>query len=152
ISQTGGQPAFLDMYNLPLFLWHNVPMSITTATAKTLHGYFEDWLGATAGSDQDIIRRVEDGLPLKFIDRLIPRGLTRAEVFHVIVTPRTLKHRRSRREPLSKEESERAVRMVRILARAQSVFGGQDEALRWLRAPKKRFEGQPPIAMLATET
>jgi putative toxin-antitoxin system antitoxin component (TIGR02293 family) len=121
-------------------------------TSKTLHGYFEDWLGASTGSDQDVIRKVEAGLPLKFIDRLIQRGLTRDEVFHVIINPRTLKHRRSRREPLSKEESERAVRMVRILARAQAVFGGHDEALGWLRGPKKRFEGQPPIAMLATET
>jgi putative toxin-antitoxin system antitoxin component (TIGR02293 family) len=125
---------------------------MATATAKTLHGYFEDWLGASAGTDQDLIRRVEAGLPLKVIERLIQRGLTRDEVFQVIINPRTLKHRRSRREPLSKEESERTVRTVRILARAQAVLGGQDEALRWLRAPKKRFEGRPPMAMLSTET
>lgn len=117
-----------------------------------LHGYFEEWLGASAGSDQDIIRRVEAGLPLRSIDRLIQRGLTRDEIFHVIINPRTLKHRRSKREHLSKDESERTVRMVRILARAQAVLGGHEEALRWLRAPKKRFDGRPPIAMLATET
>jgi putative toxin-antitoxin system antitoxin component (TIGR02293 family) len=127
-------------------------LGMPTATARALQGFFEDWLGASAHSDQDVIRQVEAGLPLKFIDRLIQRGLSREEVFQVIINPRTLKHRRSRREPLSKEESERAVRMVRILARAQAVFGGQDEALRWLRSPKKRFEGRPPIAMLATET
>lgn len=127
-------------------------MAATTATAKTLHDAFEDWLGAEAGSEQEMIRRVEAGLPLKTVDRLIQRGLTRDEVFEVIINPRTLKHRRSKREPLSKEESERAVRTVRILARAQTVLGGHDEALRWLRSPKKRFEGRPPMAMLSTET
>ena len=125
---------------------------MATATAKTLNDYFEDWLGSSPGSEQDMIRQVEAGLPLKVVDRLIQRGLQRDEIFLIIINPRTLKHRRSKREPLSKEESERAVRTVRILARAQAVLGGQEEALRWLRAPKKRFEGRPPMAMLATET
>lgn len=122
------------------------------ATAKTLSDYFEDWLGSSARSEQELIHLVEAGLPLKVVERLIQRGLSRDEVFSVIINPRTLKHRRSKRQPLSKEESERAVRAVRILARAQAVLGGQDAALRWLRAPKKRFSGRAPMAMLSTET
>lgn len=136
--------------NLPPFLWHNVPMA--TATAENLSAYFEDWLGKSAGSEQEVIRLIEAGLPLKVIERLIRRGLQRDEILNIVINPRTLKHRRARREPLSKEESERVVRTVRILARAQAVLGGQEEALRWLRAPKKRFEGRTPIAMLSTET
>jgi putative toxin-antitoxin system antitoxin component (TIGR02293 family) len=125
---------------------------VATATAKKLSEYFEDWLGTSAHSEQEIIRLVEGGLPLKVIARLIQRGLSRDEVFHIIINPRTLKHRRSKRQPLSKEESERAVRAVRILARAQAVLGDPGAALRWLRAPKKRLEGRPPLEMLATET
>jgi putative toxin-antitoxin system antitoxin component (TIGR02293 family) len=125
---------------------------VATATAKKLSEYFEDWLGTSAQSEQEIIRLVEAGLPLKVIARLIQRGLSRDEVFHIIINPRTLKHRRSKHQPLSKEESERAVRAVRILARAQAVLGDPGAALRWLRAPKKRFEGRPPLEMLSTET
>jgi putative toxin-antitoxin system antitoxin component (TIGR02293 family) len=125
---------------------------MATATAKTINDYFEDWLGSSARSDQDLIRLVEAGLSLKVVERLIQRGLSRDEVFLIIINPRTLKHRRSKREPLSKEESERAVRAIRILARAQAVLGSQDHALRWLRTPKKRFEGRPAMEMLSTET
>jgi len=121
------------------------------ATARQLHDYFEDWLGTSAESDQQIVRLVESGLPTKVIHRLIQRGLSRDEIYRVIVNPRTLKHRKSKNQPLSKEESERAVRTVRILALAQSVMGTQEKALAWLRSAKKRFEGRSPIDMLSTE-
>jgi putative toxin-antitoxin system antitoxin component (TIGR02293 family) len=124
---------------------------MATVTAKKLDDYFEDWLGTHARSEQEMVRLIEAGLPLTVVARLIDRGLSRAEVFSIIINPRTLKHRRSKRQPLSHEESERAVRAVRIMARAQAVLGDHDAALRWLRAPKKRFDGRPPLEMLSTE-
>ena len=124
---------------------------MATATAKKLNEYFQDWLGTQAGSEQSILRLVEGGLPLGVIGRLIDRGLTRSEVFDVIIPLRTWKHRKSRHQPLSREESERAVRAARILARAQAVLGDEEAALDWLRAPKERFEGRAPLQMLSTE-
>jgi putative toxin-antitoxin system antitoxin component (TIGR02293 family) len=85
------------------------------------------------------------------INHLIERGLTRNEVFDIIIPLRTWKHRKSRRQLLSREESERAIRTAKILARAQSVLGDQESALDWLRTAKRRFEGKTPIQMLSTE-
>ncbi len=124
---------------------------MATSTAKTLNRYFEDWLGTDPGSEQNVVRLVEAGLPTRVINHLIDRGLTRNEVFDVIIPLRTWKHRKSRRQSLSKEESERAIRTAKILARAQSVMGDQQSALDWLRTAKRRFEGRTPIQMLATE-
>ena len=124
---------------------------MATATAKTLNHYFEDWLGTEAGSEQKVVRLVENGLPTRVINRLIERGLTRSEVFEIIIPLRTWKHRKSRHEPLSKDESERSVRAAKILARAQAVMGDEESALAWLRTPKRRFEGRSPIQMLSTE-
>jgi putative toxin-antitoxin system antitoxin component (TIGR02293 family) len=121
------------------------------ATARRLNQYVEDWLGTPAESEQDIVRLVEKGLPLKSISCLMQGGLSKQEVFSVVVNPRSLKHRRTKHQPLSKEESERAVRAASILARAQSVLGDRKSALEWLRSPKKRFEGRPPLEMLTTE-
>lgn len=123
-----------------------------TATARKLTEYLQDWLGTSAGSEQRIVRLVEGGLPTKVIYHLLGKGLTRAEVFGIIIPLRTWKHRKSRHQPLSKEESERAVRAARVLARAQVVMGDRESALDWLRAPKRRFEGRTPIEMLSTET
>ena len=122
-----------------------------TANARKLQEYFQEWLGAKAQSERDFVALAEDGLPLRTIQRLIDRGLSKREIFSVVIHQRTLKHRRSRREPLSREESERAIRTARLLARAQAVLGGQDAALDWMRAPKKRFGGRPPFEMIATE-
>jgi len=139
-----------------MVMWHNVLMvrtaTTTATTAKMLNEYLQDWLGTRAESEQKIVDLVEGGLPTKVVNHLIERGLTRKEVFDVIIPLRTWKHRKSRRQPLSKEESERAVRAARILARAQAVWGDQESALNWLRAPKKRFEGRAPLQMLSTET
>lgn len=124
----------------------------TMATAKTLHRYLESWLGSPAESEQRVLELVEAGLPIGAINHLIERGLTRNEVFDVIIPLRTWKHRKARRQPLSREESERAVRTARILALAQAVLGDQASALKWLRSPKKRFDMRAPLQMLATET
>ena len=91
-------------------------------------------------------------MPTRVINRLIDRGLSRNEVFDIIIPLRTWKHRKSRREPLSREESERVVRAARILARAQAVLGDLESALEWLRTPRTRFENRPPMHMLSTET
>lgn len=122
-----------------------------TATAKQLNEDFEDWLGMSAESEQQIVHLVEAGLPNHVIPRLIDRGLRETEVFRIIVNPRTFKHRKSKNQPLSQEESERAIRTVRIISRAQSILGNQERALQWLRTPKKRFEGRAPMEMLSTE-
>lgn len=121
------------------------------ASAKALNDYFEQWLGTNAESERKMVQLVEAGLPIAVLNHLIEGGLSHKEVFSFIIPPRTLKHRRSRRQPLSKEESERAVRAGRILARAQAVLGDRESALEWLRAPKRRFEGRPAMEMLATE-
>jgi len=124
---------------------------MSATTAKRLRDYFEDWLGTPAESEKKVVQMVESGLPVKVVGRLIDGGLSKDEVFHIIVNPRTLKHRKSKHQPLSREESERAVRTVRILSQAQTVLGDRQRALEWLRAPKKRFEGRSAMNMLSTE-
>ena len=64
---------------------------------------------------------------------------------------RTLAHRVAKRQPLSKEESDKAVRVARITTMAERAFHDPDKAWRWLRKPKRRFEAKTPIEMLATE-
>jgi putative toxin-antitoxin system antitoxin component (TIGR02293 family) len=121
------------------------------STARKLEHYFREWLGTAAVSERQMLRIVEAGLPTKVVQRLIQRGLTKDEVFQIVINPRTLKHRRTKSQPLSREESERAVRAVRVISRAHSVFGDPEKAMKWLRTPRGRFEGRAGIQMLSTE-
>jgi len=112
----------------------------------------EVMLGAGAlHSDSDLARLVEERLPLSSVDSLSENGLSDEEIYRYIVPRRTLVHRKSKREPLTHEESDRAVRIARISVLAEEVFGDDAKAARWLRKAKERFEGRTPLEVLRTE-
>ena len=69
----------------------------------------------------------------------------------MIVPRRTLAHRIAKHQPLSRGESDKAVRVARITTMAERAFHDAEKAWRWLRKPKRRFEGKTPIEMLASE-
>ena len=94
---------------------------------------------------------MEKQLPATAIQSLIRGGLSNAEVYELIVPRRTLAHRIAKHQPLSQEESDKAVRVARMTTLAERAFRDRDKAWRWLRKPKRRFAGKTPIEMLATE-
>ena len=112
----------------------------------------QDMLGVRRlRSDQDLVRLVEERLAVGVVERLRRSGLTDDEVYSLIVPRRTLSHRRARHEALSREESDRAVRIARIAALGEHVFGDPDRAWRWLRATKRQFVGRSPLQLTLTE-
>jgi len=102
-------------------------------------------------SDRDLAAIVERRLPASAVKSLVRGGLSTDEVYRLVVPRRTLAHRIAGHQALSREESDRAVRVARIAALAEQVFGDPDRAWRWLRKPKRQFAGRPAIDMLATE-
>lgn len=109
------------------------------------------WLGASPDSEFDLARLAEDRLPTGVIRVMTDHGLTSEEVHSLVIPERTLKHRKRRRERLSRAESDKAIRTARLLARAQSIFGSQKMALLWMRQAKQRFGGRTPLDVLSTE-
>jgi putative toxin-antitoxin system antitoxin component (TIGR02293 family) len=53
---------------------------------------------------------------------------------------------------LSSEETDRAVRLARVTALAERVFGDETKAHRWLRKPSPMLGEATPLKLLATET
>jgi putative toxin-antitoxin system antitoxin component (TIGR02293 family) len=102
-------------------------------------------------SDQDLVRLVEERLSTDAIDGLRRLGLRDDEIFGLVLPRRTLAHRRARREALSRDESDRVVRIARIAALGEQVFSNPDRAWRWLRSAKRQYHGRSPIQMVATE-
>jgi putative toxin-antitoxin system antitoxin component (TIGR02293 family) len=73
------------------------------------------------------------------------------EIHALVVPKRTLARRLSDGEPLTVEETDKAVRLARIDRLAANVFGELAKVHRWLRKPKKALRGETPLAYLATE-
>lgn len=102
-------------------------------------------------SDRDLSRLVDERLPLTSVESLSSHGMSDEEIYSFIIPRRTLVHRKTRRESLTHEESDRAVRIARASSLAEEVFGDDAKASRWLRKAKTRFEGRSPLEMLRTE-
>jgi putative toxin-antitoxin system antitoxin component (TIGR02293 family) len=112
-----------------------------------------DWLGRhPPATETDILRIVEERLAPAIINRLIALGLERPEIDTTVIPLRTLQHRRSRREKLTVEESDRVLRVIRAVSLAESVYGSRERALEWLRKPHPRLEGRSPLSLLKTDT
>jgi putative toxin-antitoxin system antitoxin component (TIGR02293 family) len=58
---------------------------------------------------------------------------------------------RGLRPTLPREQSDSAVRLARIEAIADDLFGSHDEARAWLRAPNGTLGGESPLTVLDTE-
>jgi putative toxin-antitoxin system antitoxin component (TIGR02293 family) len=116
-------------------------------------GQMGDWLGLQVrGTETDVLRIVEGKLAPTVIERLISLGLQRSEIDTAIIPLRTLQHRRSRQERLTVEESDRVLRLIRVLSQTESVYGSRERALAWLRNPHARLEGRTPLSLLNTDT
>jgi putative toxin-antitoxin system antitoxin component (TIGR02293 family) len=102
-------------------------------------------------SEKELANIVEACVAPEALDCLGQAGLTAKELA-LVLPPRTLSHRRAQGAKLTVGESDRTVRLARVLALAEAVFGSNELALLWLRKPLRRFEGRTALEMLATET
>lgn len=102
-------------------------------------------------SEFAFFQAVHKGISVKAVDVLKNDGLILGEIT-LIIEPRTLSHRRAKRQNLSLEESERAARVTRMYTLAERVFDDRDKALVWLRKPQKRFGGLTPMSLLSGES
>lgn len=113
--------------------------------------------GRAADESQPLAELFDVVIDANRLFRIEPAALKRLanysdEEIHALVVPkRTLARRLSEGEPLTVEETDKAVRLARVDRLAANVFGEAAKAHRWLRKPKKALGGETPLAYLATE-
>lgn len=110
-----------------------------------------EYIGIAPRSEFDLTRIIENGLPPESLALLKEHGLSFTEISEIVISPRTLKHRRARGENLSHEETDRIVRVARIVALADEVFGDHSKALLWLRTEDDRIGGRRLLSLLRTD-
>lgn len=105
----------------------------------------------SALTDEDMASAVRNRLPLSDLAELREAGLKDVEIDVLIIPQRTRRHRALKGEPLTVDESDKVMRLTRILARAGEIFEGADRALAWLRKPLRELGGETPLMMSGTE-
>ncbi len=108
-------------------------------------------VGTTVGSGLEMARLVRHGLPTGAVTFVIESGrLTLAEIDRTVLRRKTLANRR-KSGTLTPEQSDRLVRVARILAASEEIFGSQEKAGTWLRRPTAALAGESPLRLLDTE-
>jgi putative toxin-antitoxin system antitoxin component (TIGR02293 family) len=128
--------------------------AITTRAPGFAEDAPEAWRLELTGVVQREIDKAAHGerADLAILDALLAHGFSREELFDLVVPRRTFARRKQANETLSAEESDRAVRLARLTAMAERVFGEATKAHRWLRKPSPMLAGATPLALLRSET
>ncbi|MBN9064663.1 MAG: DUF2384 domain-containing protein [Rhizobiales bacterium] len=108
-------------------------------------------LGHAVRSQADLALAVRRRLPLGALKGLAQAGLSEHEIERFVIPQRTRRHRADKRQPLTVEESDRAVRLVRIQTVAEEAFGSREKANLWLRRPLAELSGETPLDVAMTE-
>lgn len=101
----------------------------------------------------DLIAEVRAGLPASTVTLLAATlSMHRSQVAERLNIPaRTLSRRLATNSPLTVDESDRTLRMARVVALANEVLGAEDKAQRWMAAPNRALGGKKPFDQLDTE-
>ncbi|GLS37742.1 hypothetical protein GCM10010869_33360 [Mesorhizobium tianshanense] len=123
--------------------------TIVEEVARKLGG--QTVLGAIVRSQADLALAVRNRLPLATLKGLTLAGLSDQEIEKFVIPQRTRRHRADKHQPLTIDESDRAVRLLRVQSLAEDTFGDKDKANRWLRRPLTELGGETPLAVAQTE-
>jgi putative toxin-antitoxin system antitoxin component (TIGR02293 family) len=108
-------------------------------------------LGSEVRSQADLALAVRRRLPLSALKGLSLAGISEQEIEKFVIPQRTRRHRADKKQPLTVDESDRAVRMVRIQTLAEETFGDKEKANHWLRRPLTELAKESPLAVAQTE-
>jgi putative toxin-antitoxin system antitoxin component (TIGR02293 family) len=108
-------------------------------------------LGSLVRSQADLALAVRNRLPLNALKGLAQAGMTEQEIELFVIPQRTRRHRAEKNQPLTIDESDRAVRLLRIQTIAEETFGNKEKANIWLRRPLAELHGETPLDLVQTE-
>jgi putative toxin-antitoxin system antitoxin component (TIGR02293 family) len=124
-------------------------VALAEAVARKLGG--RPVLGTEVRSQADLATAVRNRLPLNALRGLSEAGLSDQEIEKFVIPQRTRRHRADKNQPLTIDESDRAVRILRVQTLAEETFGDTAKANRWLRRPLTELAHEAPLVVAQTE-
>ena len=96
---------------------------------------------------------IRSGIPAEALLELAHRlSVALPQIAKILLIPqRTLDRRLANKSKLKLDEGERALRIMRLVARATDVFEDATEAATWFNEPLTELGGSCPLALCSTE-
>jgi putative toxin-antitoxin system antitoxin component (TIGR02293 family) len=109
-------------------------------------------LGGRARSADDLAALVREGLPFVALATVMQDyDLSRDAACSILHVSRRNFLRRKEQRRLAPDESDRLVRLARVLAHANRVFEAPRESAEWFRTPNVALGKQQPLDLLDTD-
>jgi putative toxin-antitoxin system antitoxin component (TIGR02293 family) len=105
-------------------------------------------------SEAELQQITRDGVPVATVSLLAEElSVDRGHLAKLIgISDRTLSRRMASSSRLSAEESDRTVRLARVIALARETLGTPEKASHWLQTPNRVLAGEKPLDLLDTDT
>jgi putative toxin-antitoxin system antitoxin component (TIGR02293 family) len=125
---------------------------MTTAAILTVLGG-QKTFKRKIGPDTDLRTVTRLGLPVQTLSQLAEKlDVERKALAKVVgISDRTLSRRLANDSKLSADESDRTMRVARVMAQATDTFGNATKAAHWLKTPNAVMEGETPLSLLDTD-
>jgi putative toxin-antitoxin system antitoxin component (TIGR02293 family) len=103
--------------------------------------------------DADLVELARRGIGAGTAKALMSQWDLEAQQFTAILgtSPRTLARRVQNKQSLDSVESDRLIRFLRLMARAEEALGDTGHALDWLKRENRALDGITPLALLDTD-
>lgn len=108
-------------------------------------------LGIEISHGLDLARAVRRGFPAQAVQHLLDNGRLSLTELDQVVMPRKTWSNRRRAGVLTPEQSDRLMRVARVLALAEETFADQAKGHAWLRRATTSLGGERPLDLLDTE-
>ncbi|HEY2709538.1 MAG TPA: antitoxin Xre/MbcA/ParS toxin-binding domain-containing protein [Caulobacteraceae bacterium] len=103
-------------------------------------------------TELDVVRLVRRGVPTEAVDRFLEASeLSFNSIERHVLPRRTFKRRQDASQPLDPAESDRLMRLVRLVAAARETFGDAKKAMAWLGRQNRALGGETPLALADTD-
>ena len=103
-------------------------------------------------TELDLVRLVRRGVPTRAVDHFLRAShLTFNAIEGHVMARRTFRRRQDAAQPLDPAESDRLVRLVRIVAAAEETFVDSGKALSWLARENRALDGLTPLSLADTD-
>ena len=103
-------------------------------------------------SERDVVSLARRGVPTGAFEHFLNSiGFHYNAIEPAVMPRRTFERRKRANEPLTPVESDRLLRLVRLVALAEETFGDRQRARDWLGRGTRAFGGRAPIDMADTD-
>lgn len=103
-------------------------------------------------SPSGLVQLTRKGLPFKSIKPLMDQvGISREELGVIVGIPHRTFVRRSQQHHFSPEETDRILRLARVVAMANETFGSADKARSWMHRKNGALQQATPLSLLDTD-